>query len=188
MHRLISRTGLRAFAAAIALLGAASQVHAAGPLGVDGFSVEGGTGNSSQIARLAAQWDWNQAWLPWASRHVNGYWDVSVAQFRMNRYKNTNEEKNLYDIGLTPVFRWEADNKRGLYLEGGVGVHLMSHLYDNAGRRFSTAFEFGDHLGAGYVFNNGLDLGVRLQHFSNGGIKSPNSGANFAVARVAYRF
>jgi hypothetical protein len=38
------------------------------------------------------------------------------------------------------------------------------------------------------VFSNGLDVGLKLQHFSNGGIKKPNSGANFAVLRVAYPF
>ena len=52
----------------------------------------------------------------------------------------------------------------------------------------STAFEFADHIGVGYVFNNNFDLGLRLQHYSNAGIKKPNSGENFVVLRGAYRF
>ncbi|MFC5476550.1 acyloxyacyl hydrolase [Paraherbaspirillum soli] len=156
---------------------------------VDSASFELGTGNKSQLARVAAQWDWDSKWWQSNGTHIGGYWDLSLAEFRQDQYQNIpGQHKNLTDIGFTPVFRFQADDKKGLYAEAGIGVHLMSHLYDNNGRRFSTAFEFGDHLGAGYVFNNGLDLGVRLQHFSNGGIKHPNSGANFAVARAAYHF
>ncbi|TSB44416.1 acyloxyacyl hydrolase, partial [Alkalicoccobacillus porphyridii] len=40
----------------------------------------------------------------------------------------------------------------------------------------------------GYVFSNKLDLGVRLQHYSNGGIKHPNGGVNLALVRAAYHF
>ncbi|WP_374518534.1 acyloxyacyl hydrolase, partial [Undibacterium squillarum] len=35
------------------------------------------------------------------------------------------------------------------------------------------------------MFDNGLDLGLKVQHFSNGAIKRPNPGANVAVVRVA---
>ena len=52
----------------------------------------------------------------------------------------------------------------------------------------STAFEFADHIGLGYVFNNKFDLGLRVQHYSNAGIKKPNNGENFVVLRGAYRF
>ena len=68
----------------------------------------------------------------------------------------------------------------------GLAGMYSYHVYNNNGRRFSTAFQFGDHLGVGYVFNNGLDVGLKVQHFSNGAIKRPNSGANVAVVRVAY--
>jgi lipid A 3-O-deacylase len=155
----------------------------------DSASLEFGTGNKTQLVRVATQWDWGSKWWQSNGTHIGGYWDLSLAEFRQDKYQNVlNQHKNLTDIGFTPVFRFQNDDKKGLYAEAGIGLHLMSHLYDNNGRRFSTAFEFGDHLGAGYVFSNGLDLGLKLQHFSNGGIKEPNSGANFAVVRAAYRF
>lgn len=145
--------------------------------------------HSSHLARFALQSDWNQNWFASNNTHINGYWDLSIAQWQLDKYKNIDgNSKNIYDIGFTPVFRYEAINKKGLYAEAGIGVHLMSHLYKNEDRDFSTAFEFGDHIGFGYVFNNGLDLGIRLQHFSNGSIKKPNPGENFAVLRVAYNF
>ncbi|EEC66864.1 hypothetical protein OsI_33362 [Oryza sativa Indica Group] len=106
----------------------------------------------------------------------------------MNHYNKTNDSANLVDLGLTPVLRFQRDDGKGFYGEAGIGVHLFSKLYRNNDKVLSTAFQFGDHVGAGYVFSNGLDLGIRLQHFSNGGIKQPNGGVNFAVARVAYKF
>ena len=155
----------------------------------DSASLEVGTGNKSQLVRVATQWDWDTKMWQSNGTHIGGYWDLSLTQFRENKYMDvTGQQKNLTDIGFTPVFRFQKDDKKGLYAEAGIGLHLMSHVYNNNGRRFSTAFEFGDHLGTGYVFSNGLDLGLRLQHFSNGGIKEPNSGANFAVVRAAYRF
>lgn len=178
------QTGLKILAAACLLAGAHSSSFA-----VDSASFELGTGNKSQLARAAVQWDWNTALWQGSSTQLGGYWDLSLAEFRQNQYQNIpGQKKNLTDIGFTPVFRFQSNDKKGLYGEAGIGVHLMSHLYDNNSRRFSTAFEFGDHLGAGYVFGNGLDVGIKLQHFSNGGIKKPNSGANFAVLRVAYPF
>jgi lipid A 3-O-deacylase len=31
-------------------------------------------------------------------------------------------------------------------------------------------------------------LGLSLQHFSNAGIKEPNNGVNFTIARISYSF
>lgn len=91
-------------------------------------------------------------------------------------------------IGITPVFRLQNDDLTGLYGEAGVGLRHLFELYDNNGHRLSTNFQFASHLGAGYVFRNNVDVGLRIQHFSNGSIKKPNGGVNFIVARVAYRF
>jgi len=174
---------------AIGCLLTSVQVAQAIDYAPDSASFEVGTGNKTQLVRAATQWDWDNKWWQSNGTHIGGYWDLSLAEFRENKYQNIpDQHRNLTDIGFTPVFRFQKDDKKGLYAEAGIGLHLMSHLYNNDGRRFSTAFEFGDHLGAGYVFSNGLDLGLRLQHFSNGSIKEPNNGADFAVMRVAYHF
>jgi hypothetical protein len=57
-------------------------------------------------------------------------------------------------------------------------------------RRFSTAFQFGDHLAIGYRFGGKgqYDLSWRFQHLSNGGIKQPNDGIDFFQARFQYHF
>lgn len=156
---------------------------------VDSASLEFATGNKSTIARVGVQWDWANRFFQSNGTHIGGYWDLTAAQIRQNRYQNiVDNTKSIYDIGITPVFRFQRDDKLGLYAEAGIGAHYFSDLYDNNSRHFSTKFEFGDHLGVGYVFNNKWDVGLKVQHFSNGGIKKPNSGANFAVVRAAYHF
>ena len=60
----------------------------------------------------------------------------------------------------------------------------------NSERRFGTRFQYGDHIGVGvrYGPRYRYDLGVRLQHLSNGGLADPNPGINFVQVRLAYRF
>lgn len=156
---------------------------------IDSTSFEIGTGNKTKMVRLGLQSDWSNRWYASNGTHLGGYWDFTVAGWRGNKQGNiSGNTQNIADIGITPVFRFQQDSKTGFYAEAGIGVHLLSELYDNNGRKLSTSFQFGDHIGVGYVFNNKIDLGLRLQHFSNGSIKQPNNGVNFAVLRGSYRF
>jgi hypothetical protein len=154
----------------------------------DSASLEVGGGDKVQMIRAAAQHDWNQRWLPSNGRHLSGYWDFNVAYWRGTDYRSMDRNQNLAVIGVTPVFRYEADNKLGWYAEGGIGASVFSELYNNADNHLSTAFEFADHVGVGYVLDNKWDLSARIQHYSNGGIKHPNSGVNWFVLKAAYRF
>jgi hypothetical protein len=174
----------KAIAAGLALLATHSISHA-----VDSFSAEFATGNKTQLVRIGAQWDWNKQWFQSNGTHLGGYWDLTAAEWRGNQYNNTpGATQSLTDIGITPVFRFQSDSKRGFYAEAGIGTHLLSKLYNNNGRRLSTHFQFGDHIGVGYVFSDKLDIGLKIQHFSNGGYKHPNNGANFAVIKASYGF
>ena len=150
----------------------------------DSVSLEYGTGNDTRVARAGVQWDWDKTWFDSNGTHLGGYWDLSLAELQGRAWDGVNgRDHNVTDVGITPVFRFESNSKTGLYGELGVGANLMSPVYDNNHRRFSTAFEFGDHVGIGYQMQN-WSFGVKLQHFSNGGIKHPNPGANFAVFGV----
>jgi len=154
----------------------------------DSMSYSFGTGNSTRMGRIGAQWWWGKKWRVSEGLHIGGYWDLSIAQWQGRRYRSTDNHQDITDIGITPVFRLQRDSRVGWYGEGGVGAHLLSSLYDNGGRQLSTAFEFGDHIGIGYVTASGVDVGLLIQHFSNGGIKHPNDGVNFAVMRVSFSF
>ena len=121
--------------------------------------------------------------------HLSGYWDANIAYWRANQWLNIpDNRKNLAVIGITPVFRWEADDKLGFYADAGIGASLFSSVYRNTHRQLSTAYEFADHIGAGYVIDNNWEIGARLQHYSNGGIKHPNGGVNLFVLKAAYHY
>ena len=180
---------IRQISAALLSVGAVASGWPTATLAVDSASLEFASGNKSQIVRAGAQWDWASKWFQSNGTHLGGYWDLTGAVIRQNQYRNIpGNSESLVDIGITPVFRFQNDSKLGAYVEAGIGAHVFSELYDNNSRRFSTAFEFGDHIGIGYVFANKWDVGLKVQHFSNGGIKHPNSGANFAVLKAGYRF
>ncbi len=156
---------------------------------VDGVSFEVGVGEHVQLYRVGFQWDWNKDWFRTAGGyHLNGYWDLNVGWWHGSRYNDGHESQNLGVIGITPVFRWENASKKGPDVEAGIGASFFSENYNNNGNKMGTSFEFADHIGVGYVFNNNFDLGLRVQHYSNAGISKPNDGENFIVLRGAYRF
>ena len=141
------------------------------------------------MVRGGLQWNWDKQWYSSNGTHIGGYWDATLAQWQGNSYQGGNGSKqNLTDLGITPVFRLQNDNKRGFYSEAGIGLHMLSEIYNNNGRQFSTNFQFGDHIGIGYVLNNGWDLSFKIQHYSNGGVKHPNPGVNFAVIKAGMAF
>lgn len=169
---------------ALILAGAHTASHA-----VDSVALELADGNKVNAARISLQWDWQQKWWQSNGSHIGAYWDAGLAQWRGTRYQDVSgARQHLLDLNLTPVFRFQRDDRKGAYAEGGIGLHYLSKLYDNNGHQLSTRLEFGSHIGAGYVFANNLDLGIKLQHFSNGGVKKPNDGVNFIGVRAAYRF
>jgi lipid A 3-O-deacylase len=166
------------------LMAVAAHAHA-----VDSASLEYGTGDETKMVRVGAQWKWNKQWWQSNGTHVGGYWDLTLAHWRGSRFQNIpGNTQYLTAVGITPVFRFQNDRQKGFYVEAGLGAYLLSDLYDNNGKQLSTHYQFGDHLGVGYVFSNNLDLNLRVQHFSNAGIKEPNSGVNFAIIRISSLF
>jgi lipid A 3-O-deacylase len=156
---------------------------------LDSVSLELAGGNRTWIARLAAQWDWQRQWWRSNGSHLGGYWDVNVSQWHGRRFQDRDGNvQNITAIGITPMFRLQRDNRLGPYIEAGIGAHLLSKEYDNNGRRLAGHFQFGERLGVGYVFASRLAVGVSIQHFSNGGLKEPNSGVNLAAINFAYGF
>lgn len=174
-------------AAAAAIL--AMQAAVADDKLIDTAYGEYASASKVQMARIGATSDWNKQWFQSNGTSLSGYWDASFGAWRGKMANNVpGAHQDLVDIGFTPVFRYGADNKKGFYVEGGIGVHLLSKLYNNNDDKLSTAFQFGDHIGVGYVFNNNWEIAAKIQHFSNGGIKKPNSGVDYAVVKLAYRY
>jgi hypothetical protein len=160
----------------------------AGPAAaVDGVSFELGQGDSADMGRVGLQWNYDKQWLRGDRWHVGGYWDLSLGHWRRDALPAQNN--SLTEIGLTPTLRLQQNDGSGVYAEAGIGAHLLSKT-SLGSKRFSTSFQFGNHLGFGYRFGakNALDLGVRYQHLSNASIKQPNNGINFTQVRLQYWF
>jgi len=156
-------------------------------MAVDAAAVEVGNGDGADMGRVGIQWDWNRRWFQGQSWHLGGYWDLGLGYWRRDVLPGQNGD--ITEIGLTPVFRVQPNDLTGPYGELAIGFHLLSHT-SLGDKRFSTAFQFGDHVGAGYRFGakGAFDLSYRYQHLSNGSIKRPNNGINFNQIRLQYHF
>ena len=131
-------------------------------------------------------------------QHPNTLWQGSAWQLQLHhevelatwRLKNTSD---LFELGYSPVFRLQRTTGNvptGFYVEGAIGVRLLSKTRLNAEHSMSTAFQFSDTIGAGYQWGETGQhtVGVRVQHISNAGIKKPNPGINFTSAFYRYSF
>jgi len=176
--------------AAVAATLALSPAFASDNL-VDGVYAEYSGGAKVKMGHIGVTKDWpsNWSWFESNGRHLTGYWDASLGYWEGSQYNDIpGAKQRIADIGFTPVLRYQSIDKTGFFAEIGIGAHLLSKTYNNDGDRLSTAFEFGDHLGVGYTFDKNWEVGAKYQHYSNGGIKEPNSGVNVVSVRVAYKF
>lgn len=99
--------------------------------------------------------------------------------------------RTYHQIGVLANWRYRFNEGRSpWFVEGGVGATVMDHVYRAPDRQFSTAFQFTEQLGVGRSFGarGQHEAALRVQHFSNAGIKKPNPGVNFVRLRYLYRF
>jgi lipid A 3-O-deacylase len=170
-------------AAGIGECDAAEAAHA-------GFTQVGGSERSRSIAFGYA---WSLPWQqPWWGGRLASYAEVSVGHWTATGPMRGSDPHVFTRVGITPVARWypTASEDGRWFLEAGIGAHLFAPVYRVGGRRFSSSFNFGDHVALGRVFGSTgrHEWAVRLQHFSNAGLREPNPGEDFLQLRYAVRF
>ena len=137
--------------------------------------------------------------LAWASRWqrefaggvASLYWEASFGRWTSESGDAGSSSAWITQVGVTPVLRWQPGvDQRRWFLEAGIGANVLLPIYRSRDKRFSTAFNFGDHLAVGLHFGESAEheLALRLQHFSNAGIKHPNPGENFVQLRYSHYF
>jgi lipid A 3-O-deacylase len=142
---------------------------------LDSAALEAGWGDDkTSLLRIAVQDRWNSVLRQWDDWRLTGYWDFMLGVW-------DNSDDSTADIGITPVFSFERDR---LYIEAAIGAHLVQRRISQH-RIFSTAFQFGDHIGIG-LRGREYDIGVAVQHLSNASIRRPNPGINFVLLRLQY--
>lgn len=91
--------------------------------------------------------------------------------------------QNLVDWSLTPTVRVSGPlpGGRALRVEIGVGAHYLSQRDLGTQRHFGSNWQFGEFLQVGYSYDaSARDAWfARLEHVSNGGFNSQNSGVTF---------
>jgi hypothetical protein len=151
--------------------------------------VQAGVGDQDTTAYLTgASWD-----LPWQRRlgptTVGGYFEAAFGRWTTRQH---GERSTAWptQIDLTPVLRVRPDGTlHPWFAEVGVGANYIVPVFDSGRKRFSTEFNFGDHVALGRAFGSQErhEVSVRVEHFSNAGIEHPNPGENFVQLRYAYR-
>ena len=188
-----SATGMRRcavrLAACLAITSFSGFAAAQSSLVPSGVFVQSGAAGSTRAATAGAWWAWDREWAI-AGGTLSGYWEGSLSAWSYPAMDGR-QTAWLGQLGLVPVFRYRLDGPWSKWFgEIGVGLTLTSTAYETQRRRFSTTFNFGDHVAVGRSFGDSdqHELALRVQHFSNAGIREPNPGVNFVQLRYSYRF
>lgn len=173
-----------------ALGGAASWADTLAPSAV---YAQAGAAVRAHTLVFGAVWDWS--WLYHAERGaVTGYWELSFGRWASRGTPGGRSSAWVTQLGVTPVLRWypaaPGTAGSGAFVEAGIGANLLAPLYRSHDKRFSTTFNFGDHLAVGWRLGPAQrqEVSLRVQHFSNAGIRHPNPGEDFVQLRYLLRY
>ncbi len=153
---------------------------------LSGSSIELGSGDSStDMISVALRWNWDKRWMLGRNWNVTGFWEASLGYWD----GDGRGARNLWDVGIGPVFRLSPNLSR-FFLEAGIGAHYLSEKKINDKREFGSHFSFGDHIGFGWLLGekDHYELGYRFQHLSNAGLGDPNDGIRFHQVRLGYNY
>jgi hypothetical protein len=171
---------LRSFALAV-LIGASPIASAASSWMPDGIDVTGGYGDNVAIYGIGVHWDSICTCSALKTIGIDVRLAAQAAYWSGHEHPASNS--SLWDFSLTPIFHWSGPEigAARLFLEAGIGAHLLSETRINTERVFSTAFQFGEIgvVGLGFGEKHRYEIGALVQHVSNGAIKEPNNGLTY---------
>lgn len=151
--------------------------------------VQLGRAEETRATVFGVVWPWDKAWSMGGGQW-SGYWELALGRWSTPGVDGR-DRAWVTQFGVTPVFRFRPHaGASRWFFEAGIGVTVMTPIYRSPSKRFSTAFNFGDHLAVGRNFgeNGRHELSLRYQHFSNGGVRHPNPGEDFIQLRYATSF
>jgi lipid A 3-O-deacylase len=154
-----------------------------------GLAAEAGRGDGTDTQRLAFVAAQTAPLWTRGAASFTAFGEIAVAQWRFAP-PDASARRRITVVGFTPYLRLRDARSARWFFDFGIGVNTLSDLYETTDRRFSTRFQFNDHLGVGRGFGDGhsVELSYRFVLYSNAGIRRPNPGANFHVLRLEYRW
>jgi hypothetical protein len=185
----LRRSSAAALVAAALIAAGPGGAHAQGqtsplPPPTHGF-VQFGRAHETSAVSLGLLWDTSLHRFLSASGALSSRFEVAIGRWRADSRVGGGHAL-VTQVGLTPVFRYAFGNDATWFVEAGIGVNVITPLYRTGSKQFSTAFNFGDHLGVGWRprRDSPWDIALRIQHFSNAGIERPNPGEDFVQLRL----
>ena len=155
----------------------------------DGYSLQAGGGESSTIAGAGVIWDWN-FWRLRPKTELTAHTELMLNGWRADDFSGGS--RTYWQAVLLPTLRMRmGQGSSPWFLEVGIGASYMNHKLESPDKQFGTQWNFYDVLGAGYTFGGAFghhELGLRLVHISNGGVKEPNPGQDFLQVRYVHWF
>lgn len=183
----------RSIAAAILLLPLAvtaqtNDANNATPVVVNESTITQGLG-----LRIGYNSDYHKATLVYETPKIWGYefqngWgrvDLNVG-LGISYWKAIgSHSESMGQLSAIPTLRWwPVEN---FYVELGSGPTVFSRT-DFAGKDLGSAFQFGSHIGTGFLIEKSHRIGIRYSHHSNANIKKPNPGLDLVELGYTYQF
>lgn len=153
-----------------------------------GYVVQGGLFDArvwNASVGLTWPWAWKSSLM---GTEVGGVTEAYIAHWDA---PSASGRRGFTQVGLLPMFRFRPEQGRSpWFAEAGIGVSAMDQHFVTPDKQFTTSFNFVDVVGVGRSFGvaRGQEIGLRLQHVSNAGIRVPNPGQNFLQLRYASAF
>jgi lipid A 3-O-deacylase len=150
---------------------------------------QAGSAHGTRTLTAGLTWDLPYRWTL-GTGALGSYLEASYAYWNISSQDRAGLSQ-LSQLAVVPVLRWRPDDGASpWFAEAGVGLTATSSVYRTRQKSFSTSFNLGTHLAIGRSFGDRREheIALRIEHFSNAGIKHPNPGENFIQLRYARRF
>lgn len=126
--------------------------------------------------------------LPWDWRSASGWGVTPQANVSLGVLDGSEETGFIGSVGTALMF---YKTGTGLSTDLGINANFLDRR-QFARQDFGSILQFGAYLGINYCFSNGIKIGYRLQHISNGHIvyaeETPNPGLDLHMIGIGYVF
>ena len=144
-----------------------------------------GYGSSSEhmdIYRISVKKDLNKYFFERRYKYLPNYYETSLS------YWKGHSGGSIKSVSFTPMYRYDFERyyESIPFIEAGVGVAYISDM-TLEGEHFGTHFQFENSIGFGFKFSE-FDVAYRYVHYSNAGLDENNSGADFSIISISFKF
>jgi len=144
-----------------------------------------GYGSSSKhmdIYRVSIKKDLNKYFFERRYNYLPQYYETTLS------YWKGHGSGSIKSISFSPMYRYDFGQyyESIPFIEAGVGISYASDV-TLEGEDFGTHFQFENSIGFGFKFSE-FDIAYRYVHYSNAGLDDNNSGADFSIISISFKF